>query len=324
MRDIRSLGTLLELSYVEICVTIREANIAEIGVMTKIHSVPVPTLADYVERADDTAPTISVVTTVRNGARTLDRAIKSVRAQEIPDLEYIVVDACSTDGTHDILRTNGDIVTYWICEPDKGISDGFNKGIALSRGKYVQLLNADDWLSSNQLVQGVGTLEKSGADFVFGDLIYHDRDGKPLYRVRGDANYMRCIGHIMPALNHPTVIVRRSAYEKHGLFDLTLKLAMDYEFLLRLHRKGCRGAYDPEILGHMSLDGASDTASRVALGEVRNVAIRYGGWAALEWARYFFRLAKGDTRRILRNALPAPFYERLRAGLNRDYIRLTP
>lgn len=278
----------------------------------------IPRIEDYPGRTGDT-PLVSVVTTVRNGEKTLARTANSVRAQQLPGLEYIIADANSTDGTHAIIAANADIVTYWQSEADRGISEGFNKGIALARGKYVTLLNADDWLSPGQLAQGIRTLEETGADFVFGDLLYHDGDGKPLFRIRGEADYAKRIGHVMPGLNHPTVIVRRSAYEKHGLFHLGLKLAMDYEFLLRLHRAGCRGIYDPQILGHMSLEGASDTASRRALAEVRDIAILHGGSPYREWLRYLFRLVKGETRRVLAHVLPAPLLHCMRGAFNRNY-----
>lgn len=285
---------------------------------------PPPVLADYPARTNrrSSAPLLSLVTTVRNGERTLQRTFDSVRAQEMPDLEYIVADAGSTDGTHNIIATNADIVTYWQSEKDRGISDGFNKGIALATGKYVAILNADDWLSPEQLAFGIETLERTQADFVFGDLIYHDGSGKALYRIRGDAGYARRIGHVMPALNHPSVIMRRSAYERFGLFDLNLKLAMDYELLLRFHRAGCRGVYDPRILGHMALEGASDAQSRRALAEVRDIAIRHGGWRSREWLRYGFRIAKGETRHFLEAVLPRQLSHRLRGALNRDFAGL--
>jgi glycosyltransferase involved in cell wall biosynthesis len=282
------------------------------------------TIADYPQRATGAKPIISVVTTVRNGEKTLGRTIESLRAQNIPDLDYIVVDACSTDGTIDVIAANSDIVTHWITEPDRGISDGFNKGIALSRGKYVAILNADDWLSPHQLAFGLETLEKSGADFVFGDLLFHDASGRQLHMVRGDAAYGKRIAHVMPALNHPTVIVRRDAYERFGLFNLNLRLAMDYEFLLRLHRAGCRGIHDPRILGHMTLEGASDVQSRKALSEVRDIAIRHGGWPPHEWLRFFFRFVKGETRRLLERVLPKSLFQRLRSRINRDFVGFPP
>jgi glycosyltransferase involved in cell wall biosynthesis len=262
------------------------------------------------------------VTTVRNGALTLSGTIESIRAQEFPDLEYIVADAGSSDETLDIVRANNDVVTYWQSEPDRGISDGFNKAIALSRGEYIAILNADDWLSPGQLAFGVETLEKTGADFVFGDLIYHDADGTPLYRMIGEADYVRRIQSVMPALNHPTVIVRRKAYERFGLFDVTLRLAMDYEFLLRLHRSGCRGVYDSRMVGHMSLAGASDTQNRRALAEVRDISVRHGASRPLAWARYLFRLVKGDVRRMLERLLPAKLSRSFRRRINRQFASL--
>jgi glycosyltransferase involved in cell wall biosynthesis len=282
----------------------------------------VPVLDDYEERTIQTRPRISVVTTVWNGERSLRRTIDSVRAQHLPGLEYLIIDAGSRDATLDIIRESTDVVTFWKSEPDRGISDGFNKGIALSQGDYVALLNADDWLSPGQLEQGVATLDKTGADFVFGDLLYHDSKGRALYRICGDPSYARRIGNVMPALNHPTVIVRRSAYERFGLFDLGLRVAMDYDLLLRFHRAGCIGVYEPRIEGHMTLEGASDKQSRRGLAEVRDIAIRHGGWPPREWLRYFFRLTKGEIRRPLQHVLPAPLFERLRGRINRDFAGL--
>ncbi|HEU0162384.1 MAG TPA: glycosyltransferase family 2 protein [Rhizomicrobium sp.] len=280
----------------------------------------IPHLPEYPSRQQDTSPPLlSILTTVRNGERTLARTIESVRAQNFPSLEYIIADAGSTDGTIDIIKANLDVVTYWQSEKDRGISDGFNKAIALSRGKYVTILNADDWLSPGQLAFGVETLEKSGADFVFGDLLYHDVNGRVLHRISGEADYARRIGRVMPALNHPTVIVRRHAYAKHGLFDTSLRLAMDYDLLLRLHRAGCRGIYDPRITGHMTLEGASDTHSRRALAEVRDISIRHGQPPLAAWLRFAFRIVKGEARRISQNLLPAPLHARLRGAVNRNY-----
>jgi glycosyltransferase involved in cell wall biosynthesis len=282
----------------------------------------IPAVRDYERPPLAGHPRVSVITTVRNGEKTLARTIDSVRAQEIPDLEYIIVDAGSRDSTLDIVRANTDVVTLWKSEPDRGISDGFNKGIVLAQGKYVTLLNADDWLSPGQLAYGIETLERTGADFVFGDLTYHDGAGVPLYRIAGEENYARRIGHVMPALNHPSVIVRRDVYERFGLFDLNLKLAMDYELLLRLHRAGCRGVYDSRILGHMSLEGASDAQSRAALAEVRDISIRHGEPPLSARLRFLFRLVKGDMRRLLERTLPAPLFERLRKRANGNFSQI--
>lgn len=264
---------------------------------------------------------ISVVTTTFNAAATFQRTIDSVKMQSFPGLEYIIVDAASTDGTLDIVRANADVVTHWISEKDRGISDGFNKGIALTRGRYVQLLNADDWLSPGQIAFGIETLEKTGADFVFGDLLYHALSGAETHRIKGEAGYSARIGHIMPGLNHPTVIVRREVYERLGLFDLNYKFAMDYELLLRFHKAGFRGAYDPRIVGHMTLDGASDRNTGATLREVRQIAIRHGYPPFLAWIRYLLRLVKWRGRLLLRG-LPRPLFDRLRRVFNRNYTAI--
>ena len=279
-------------------------------------------IGDYETRAAATAPPhVSIVTTVRDGDKTLGRAIASVRAQQLPDMEYVIVDAGSRDGTLDIIRASTDIVRFWKSEPDRGISDGFNKGIGLSRGKYVALLNADDWLSPGQIAAGTETLDRTGADFVFGDLLYHSKNGELLHKVTGDAAYASRIGGGMPALNHPTLIMRRSAYERFGLFDLGYHCAMDYELLLRFHRAGCRGVYDPRIVGHMSLRGASDTSSLKAIREVRTAAIAHGYPVLPAYLLSYFRMAKDKTRRLIEHLLPRSLSLALRSAVNKDLAR---
>jgi len=281
--------------------------------------LPVKTITDYPARhLTDARPLISVITVVRNGAAGLARTIQSVASQDLPHLEYIVIDGGSTDGTLDIIQAHSDSISYWQSEADAGISDGFNKGIAHSHGKYVTLVHADDWLSPDQLKFGIQTLEESGADFVFGDLLYY-RDGVQQYRIRGECDYAQRIRHVMPALNHPTVIVRRTAYEHLGLFDTDFKLAMDYELLLRFHMAGLRGQYDARVTGNMSLDGASDRNAGKGLVETRHAAIRYGYPIAKAWALYIFRLLKSSARRTSERALPRAVYQAIRGKLNRNF-----
>ena len=281
-----------------------------------------PTLRDYPGRpVVEDRPRISIVTSVRNSEKTLNATMESIRLQQIGGLEYIVVDAGSTDRTLDIVKANSDIVTFWQSERDRGISDGFNKGVALSTGKYVTLLNADDWLSPGQLAAGLETLDRTGADFVFGDLVYHDDMGRQLYKVQGESAYARRIAHVMPALNHPTVIVRRSVYERLGLFDVSLRYAMDYELLLRFHRSGCVGVHDPRMVGHMSLAGASDTGSLPALREVRDSAIRHGYPRIPAYLLYGFRLAKDRLRRAIENIMPPAASVAVRGLFNRNLLK---
>ncbi len=262
---------------------------------------------------------VTIVTVVLNRAATLGRAIESVLRQTYAPIEHIVVDGGSRDGTVEVIRRHADRLACWISEPDRGISDAFNKGLAMARGESVGLLNADDWLEPDQIERAVAALAATGADFVFGDLIYHDAKGGARFRIRGDRAYARRIGSGMPDVNHPTMLVRRQVFERIGGFDPGLRFAMDYDWLLRAHRAGFRGAFAPEVVGHMTLAGASDRDYVRALGEVRAIAIAHGEPAVRAWPRFLYRVAKGAAQRGLRRAAPAGLYDRLRRRVNASY-----
>jgi len=197
-----------------------------------------------------------------------------VLTQTYDNIEYIIIDGGSKDGTLDVIRKYEDRIDYWMSEPDKGISDAFNKGIALSSGSIIGILNADDWLSENQIELGVNALNMSSAEFCFGNLLFHDHTGAIRYRIDGDPGYMKVIHSKMPNLCHPTVLVRRTAYERIGLFDSNVRFAMDYEWLLRLHKQGGKGIYVQNLDGHMRVHGTSDISHIKALNEVRQISIR--------------------------------------------------
>src|SRR5262245_46093523 len=163
---------------------------------------------------------VTIITVVLNRAATLGRAIESVLGQSYAPIEHVVIDGGSTDGTLEVIRRYADGLAYWISEPDRGISDAFNKGLAAASGAFIGLLNADDWLEADQVGLAVAALERTGADFTFGDLICHGADGRARHRIKGDPHYARSIRLGMPAVNHPTMLVRRRVYERVGGFAL--------------------------------------------------------------------------------------------------------
>jgi glycosyltransferase involved in cell wall biosynthesis len=277
-----------------------------------------------VQAGDITEPKVTIVTAVRNRAATLARTIESVLAQTYPRVEHVVIDGASSDGTLEVIGRYADRLAYWRSEPDQGISDAFNKGLAAARGDCIGLLNADDWLEPEQVERAVAALARSGADFVFGDLLYHDPAGRTLFRIRGDAGYARALARGMPDVNHPTLLARRRVYERVGGFAPAWRCAMDYDWLLRVHRAGFRGAYAPEILGHMTLAGVSDRDYLRALAEVRAIAIAHGEPALRAWPLYLYRVAKGSAQRALRRAAPAGLYDALRRRVNPSYEPYRP
>ncbi|MGI9434438.1 MAG: glycosyltransferase family 2 protein [Geminicoccaceae bacterium] len=273
-------------------------------------------------------PKVSVITVVLNGGEALLRTIQSVLAQTYQPIEYIVIDGGSTDGSVDLIKRHHNSIAFWISEPDRGISDAFNKGIAAATGDYVGLLNADDWLSPDQIETAVAALETGKArqageaSFAFGNLMYYASDGTPLHLIQGDPSYADKIESRMPALNHPTMLVRRSLFETLGGFDQRYRVAMDYDWVLRAHLAGHRGVHAPGVLGHMTLAGTSDRRFVEGLSEVRRIAISHGQPRLRAWPLFGFRVLKGVMQRRLQRHAPASIYRRLRRWINRDYRSL--
>lgn len=264
---------------------------------------------------------VTLVTAVRNSASTLSRTIDSVRAQSYPLIEYIVVDGGSTDGTVELLRQRDREIDLWLSETDRGISDAFNKGIALASGEFVALVNADDWLEPEHIAQSIDSLTRSGADFSFGNLLLHDETDVPLYRIIGDERYGHRLHHAMPALNHPSMVCRSTQYARYGLYDLSYRIGMDYEWFLRNHKRGAVGTYVPSLTSHMGAAGVSQRDIRTSLLEVRRASVAYGYPTCFAALRYHVRLLRVHTRMLLEQWLPPRLLDPLRTALNPSYRR---
>lgn len=267
-------------------------------------------------------PLVSIITIVYNNARHIERAMQSIFAQSYRNIEYLVIDAGSVDGTVDVISKYADRLSYWHSAPDKGIADGFNTGVALARGRFIGLVNSDDWMSPDQVERGIEALNRTGAPFVFGDLVYHrPSDGKAMYHLRGDPKYARKLWSKMSFVNHPTALVRRDVYRQCGLFSLKWRICMDYDWLVRLQRAGVIGIYCSEIVGHMSLGGVSDTRWVECLQESEAIALRYGGPRYVIKAMYLFRRCKVRLRQKMEAFLPHFLSFRVRRLLNPSLSR---
>lgn len=245
---------------------------------------------------------VSIVTVCFNSVQVIEKAFHSVIGQTYGNIEYIVIDGGSTDGTVDIIKKYNDKISYWVSEPDNGISDAFNKGIARCTGDIIGILNADDRYTTDAVKFAVKAFSENPASgFIFGDALMCDLRGDPSYRWQGDSDYSRTISFDMPSIPHPTVFVRRKVYEEQGGFDLNYKTAMDYEFLLRITTKGVNGTYIPEILAHMRLGGESDRNYLRAYREVLLISLRYGYPKLLALWWYYYKCVKSVVRRQLQN-----------------------
>ena len=207
---------------------------------------------------------ISLVTATYNSAKTVRDTFRSVLQQDYADYEYIVVDGGSKDGTVDIIREYEPLFggrMKWTSEPDRGIYDAMNKGFARATGDVVGLLNSDDFFTSDGVLTAVArAFDGDGSiDAVYGDVHFvREGDLRKCVRYYSSRPFRRCWMRFgfMPA--HPSFYCRRSVYEKYGAFDLSYKVAADFECLLRLifvHR--IRTRYLPLDFVTMRTGGAS-------------------------------------------------------------------
>lgn len=214
----------------------------------------------------------SIITSVYNGSDNIREAIESVLSQTYENIEYIVIDGNSTDGTMDIIREYENHIDTIHSQADDGIYDGLNRGIAMATGDIIGFLHADDLYEHPEVIEKiVAVFNDEQVDAVYGDLVYvHKEDIGKISRhwESGKFSFRKLKRGWMPP--HPAFFVKREVYEKHGVFDNTLKIAADYDFMLRvLTKHEHTAAYLPEILYRMRTGGASNRSLKNILQKSR-------------------------------------------------------
>ena len=167
-----------------------------------------------------TTDLVSVITICLNSEETIRRTIESVLSQTYKNIEYIIIDGCSRDKTVEIISEYKNRISHYISEADEGISDAFNKGINIATGEFIQIVNADDYLPKDKIEKSIELLQQyPNYAYCFGDIILTDENYKAQLLIKGDPFYHKVIKYFMPRINHPTVLARKSMYNKYGLFD---------------------------------------------------------------------------------------------------------
>lgn len=187
---------------------------------------------------------ISMITVAFNSARTIERTILSVKAQNYDNLEYIIIDGESTDGTQEIVMKYKNIVSIFISEKDLGISDAFNKGILLSNGELVGIINSDDYLLPNALNK-VAKAFDGCSDIYMGKIFIEYSSGQKVIEVPSKSF------PIVPLFRHVAhqgMFVTRNAYQKFGLYDVKVHYPMDLEFLMRAYINGANFRFINDVL----------------------------------------------------------------------------
>lgn len=217
---------------------------------------------------------ISVITVVRNNEGTIKDAIDSVLSQTYNNIEYIVVDGASTDGTTEIIKSYRDGINKFISEPDNGLYDAMNKGIKLATGDIVGILNSDDfYINENIIEKVVNSFKEQRVDSVFADLIYVKQNNtNRVVRYYDSSRFKpkKFAYGWMPA--HPTFFVRRWVYEKYGLYKTDYVIAADFDVLARfLYRKRITFFYLKEPLIKMRMGGNSTSFRSIWLNSLEQL-----------------------------------------------------
>lgn len=216
-------------------------------------------------------PLFSIVTCSYNSDQTIERTIKSILAQDFWDYEYIIVDGKSSDQTMEIVKQyepmfNGKM--HWISEKDKGIYDAMNKGINISLGEYVWLVNSDDYIESGVLKLISGIISNKHPEVITGSIEYFNTK----------TGFKRCLCYTKKisdrefkkkrmGICHPATIVKKSVYDKYGIFDDRFKIMGDVDWFLRVRENNVRFEFISDKLSNMQEGGVSgqiDTKKRMA------------------------------------------------------------
>jgi len=263
----------------------------------------------------DPKPLLTVIVAVFNGAATLQQCIDSVAQQTYPNKELIIIDGGSRDGTVDLLEANREQIRYWISEPDRGIYNAWNKGLARAKGEWICFLGADDYFWDARVLERLaGQLEKLPPDIrvAYGQIMMVNSDGTSLYpvgepweKIRGRFRQVMCIPH-------QGAMHRRSLFEQHGQFDESFRITGDYELLLR-ELKVTNAFFMPDVITVAMRQGGISSApanSLLLLREVRRAQRLHGQYFPgrfwlMAMMRVYIRLLLWNTlgERMARKAL---------------------
>ena len=183
-------------------------------------------------------PLISIITAVYNGEKHLEQTIQSIINQTYHNIEYIIIDGGSTDGTLDIIEKYKDKLSYWISEKDEGISDAFNKGVKAANGDYINFQGDGDGFIADDVIEKVfHNIDPKQDTFISTRIQRVDMDGKKIFSSKYIKNFNKKSLLFSMSLPHQGLFINNSYFKKYGLFDLEYIFCMDYDHLLRGYKE---------------------------------------------------------------------------------------
>lgn len=220
---------------------------------------------------------VSIVTVCFNSENTIKDTIDSVLNQSYPFIEYIIVDGLSTDKTIEIVKSYKQkflLKNYeykWISEQDNGIYDAYNKGIKMSTGDIIGIINSDDWYESNAIRSMANAYD--GESMIFGDMNICNHQKKYLYTLTCNGN-LRCkVNSTMP-INFPATFIPIKVYNKVGMFNTSYRLSGDYDFILRCFIGNEKFIYLPIVISNMRNSGATSFNKNLFTTAIEDFKIR--------------------------------------------------
>lgn len=209
---------------------------------------------------------ITVITVCYNRKATIEKAIKSVLEQNYHNIEYIIIDGNSTDGTKEIIESYRDKISLYVSEPDKGMYDAINKGLKLATGDVIGLMHSDDEFYDNYAITKIAARFNydPSTDGVYGDGVYVSNDTEERLirnRIGGAFSLQKVNSGWLPL--HTTVYLKKTIIDKYGFYNLDFKIASDTEFLLRyLYKYKINISYINDYIVKMRMGGMSTNAKR--------------------------------------------------------------
>ncbi len=250
----------------------------------------------------DNSPKFTIITITYNAARWLERTVVSILSQSYPNIEYLIIDGGSKDGTVDIIKQYAPGIAYWVSEPDKGLYDAMNKGLKQATGDYVWFINAGDTLQSAATVQRIAMKigkRSSLPDIIYGETSIVDADGKPLgmRRLKTPKQLTWKSFRMGMLVCHQSFIAKRTIAPE---YDLQYRLSADYDWCIRC-LKQAKSIYNTKmILSNYLEEGLSTQQRKASLKERYEVMCKYygkfatiilHGWFALRF--YYAKWFKG-------------------------------
>jgi glycosyltransferase len=239
---------------------------------------------------------ISIITATYNSEKHIESVIACIASQTYKNIEWVVVDGASKDATLKVIKENYTGELTILSEPDKGIYDALNKGLALATGDIIGFLHSDDFFENERVLQDIASqFERNSSDGVYGDLRYVNADdtdkivrywkSKPFHKRLLQKGWM-------PA--HPTLFLKKEVYQKHGNFDTSFKISADYDFMLRILKDNTlKFNYLPQVITNMRVGGASN-----ALGNIQ-------------------QKMKEDLKALHQNQIPTPYFTLFRKNTSK-------